>query len=242
MMKTVFIDGSAGTTGLRISERLSSRTDLTLLALPEEQRKDTAARARALNEADIAILCLPDAAAQEAVSLMKNPDTVVQDTSTAHRTAPGWVYGFPELSPAHAAAIRTAKRIAVPGCHASGFIALTAPLRAAGILPAGTLLSCFSLTGYSGGGGLYHQSGQGRPADRDQKASCGRHGASGDLQQRQRQHLQCKRRWIFTVRCTCFTACMTARWRKRRFFYSLRATRTALLPAWEPSDSLCRTF
>ncbi len=152
MMKTVFIDGSAGTTGLRISERLSSRTDLTLLTLPEEQRKDTAARARALNEADIAILCLPDAAAQEAVSLIKNPDTVVLDTSTAHRTAPGWVYGFPELSPAHAAAIRTAKRIAVPGCHASGFIALTAPLRAAGILPAGTLLSCFSLTGYSGGG------------------------------------------------------------------------------------------
>ena len=151
-MKKIFIDGSAGTTGLRIFERLSSRTDLTLLTLLEEQRKDTASRARALNEADIAILCLPDAAAREAVSLIENPDTVVLDTSTAHRTAPGWVYGFPELSASQAAAIRTAKRIAVPGCHASGFIALTAPLRTAGILPAETLLSCFSLTGYSGGG------------------------------------------------------------------------------------------
>ena len=151
-MKKIFIDGSAGTTGLRIFERLSSRTDITLLTLPEEERKDPASRARALNTADIAILCLPDVAAREAVSLIENPDTVVLDTSTAHRTAPGWVYGFPELSPAQAEAIRTAKRIAVPGCHASGFIALTAPLRAAGILPGGTLLSCFSLTGYSGGG------------------------------------------------------------------------------------------
>ena len=151
-MKKIFIDGSAGTTGLRIFGRLSPRTDLALLTLPEEQRKDSAARAHALNEADIVILCLPDAAAREAVSMIENPDTVVLETSTAHRTAPGWVYGFPELSAAHAAAIRTAKRIAVPGCHAGGFIALTAPLRAAGVLPAGTLLSCFSLTGYSGGG------------------------------------------------------------------------------------------
>lgn len=151
-MKKIFIDGSAGTTGLRIFGRLSSRNDITLLTLPEAERKDPASRARALNAADIAILCLPDAAAREAVSLIENPDTVVLDTSTAHRTAPGWAYGFPELSIAHAAAIRTAKRIAVPGCHASGFIALTAPLCAAGILPAGTLLSCFSLTGYSGGG------------------------------------------------------------------------------------------
>ena len=96
-MKKIFIDGSAGTTGLRIFERLSSRTDITLLTLPEEERKDPASRARALNTADIAILCLPDAAAREAVSLIENPDTVVLDTSTAHRTAPGWVYGFPEL-------------------------------------------------------------------------------------------------------------------------------------------------
>ncbi len=151
-MKKVFIDGSAGTAGLRIAERLAPRTDIELIALPEQQRKDTASRAHALNEADIAILCLPDEASREAVTLIENPDTVVLDTSTAHRTAPGWAYGFPELSEAHAAAIRTAKRIAVPGCHASGFIALTSPLRAAGIIPEGTLLSCFSLTGYSGGG------------------------------------------------------------------------------------------
>lgn len=151
-MKKVFIDGSAGTTGLRIFERLKGRPDLEQIILPETERKDSLARARALNAADVAILCLPDTAAREAVSMIENPDTVVLDTSTAHRTAPGWVYGFPELSAEHAAAVRTAKRIAVPGCHASGFIALTAPLTAAGILPRGTLLSCFSLTGYSGGG------------------------------------------------------------------------------------------
>ena len=151
-MKKVFIDGSAGTTGLRIAERLSGRDDLSLITLPEEQRKDSVSRARALNEADITVLCLPDAAAREAVSWIENPDTVVLDASTAHRTAPGWVYGFPELSAAHAQAVCTAKRIAVPGCHASGFIALTAPLTAAGILPKKTLLSCFSLTGDSGGG------------------------------------------------------------------------------------------
>ncbi len=151
-MKKLFIDGSAGTTGLRIAQRLAGRTELHRIVLPEAERKCSAARARALNEADIAILCLPDAAAREAVSWIENPDTVVLDTSTAHRTAPGWAYGFPELSAAHAAAIRTAKRIAVPGCHASGFIALTAPLVAAGILSPGTQLSCFSLTGYSGGG------------------------------------------------------------------------------------------
>lgn len=151
-MKQVFIDGSAGTTGLRLAERLAERTDLQQIILPEEQRKDPAARADALNRADIAVLCLPDAAAREAVSLIKNPDIVVLDTSTAHRTAPGWAYGFPELSAAHEAAIRKSKRIAIPGCHASGFIALTKPLTAAGLLPAGTQLSCFSLTGYSGGG------------------------------------------------------------------------------------------
>lgn len=151
-MKKVFIDGSAGTTGLRILERLKERSDLQLTILPEAERKDTGARFRALNESDVAILCLPDEAAREAVSLIRNPNTVILDTSTAHRTAPGWVYGFPELSAVHAQAIRRAKRIAVPGCHASGFIALTAPLTAAGIIPAGTELSCFSLTGYSGGG------------------------------------------------------------------------------------------
>lgn len=149
-MKTVFIDGSAGTTGLRIAERLSDRQDLTLLTLPEERRKDPAARREALNKADIAFLCLPDDAAREAVAMIENPDTVVLDTSTAHRTAPGWCYGFPELSSAEQIAM--AKRIAVPGCHASGFIALVKPLIAAGLLPENTLLTCHSVTGYSGGG------------------------------------------------------------------------------------------
>lgn len=151
-MKKVFIDGSAGTTGLRIFERLSNRCDIHLIVLPEEERKDRAARARALNDADAAILCLPDDAARESVSLIENPDTVVLDSSTAHRTAPGWAYGFPELSEEHEKTVRTSKRIAVPGCHAGGYIALTAPLTKAGIIPAGTHLTCFSLTGYSGGG------------------------------------------------------------------------------------------
>ena len=151
-MKRVFIDGSAGTTGLRIRERLEGRDDLELLVLPEELRKDPAARKEMLNRADIVFLCLPDAAAREAAAMVENPDTVVLDTSTAHRTAPGWCYGFPELSPERKEAVRQAKRIAVPGCHASGFIALVAPLVAAGILPVGALLTCHSVTGYSGGG------------------------------------------------------------------------------------------
>ena len=123
MGKKIFIDGSAGTTGLRIRERLASRTDLELVVLPDELRKDTAARRDALNAADVAFLCLPDAAAIEAVSLVENPDTVVIDTSTAHRTADGWEYGFPELA-GRRGRIAAAKRIANPGCHASGFIAL----------------------------------------------------------------------------------------------------------------------
>lgn len=151
-MKKIFIDGSAGTTGLRIFERLQCRKDIELITLPENDRKDPACRKQALNLADIAILCLPDDAAREAVSFIENPNTVVLDTSTAHRTAPGWVYGFPELSAAQQAAVKGAKRIAVPGCHASGFIALTYPLVQAGILPKSALLSCYSLTGYSGGG------------------------------------------------------------------------------------------
>ncbi len=151
-MKKIFIDGSAGTTGLRISERLKNRSDIRLITLSESERKDAFARASALNASDISILCLPDSAAREAVSLVENPDTVILDASTAHRTTAGWAYGFPELSQAHEKAIRTSKRIAVPGCHASGFIALTYPLVQAGILPKEALLSCFSLTGYSGGG------------------------------------------------------------------------------------------
>lgn len=150
--KTIFIDGSSGTAGLRIYDRLAQRADITLLTLPPELGHDIEAQHEMLNRADIAFLCLPDAAAITAADLVENPDTVVLDTSTAHRTAPGWVYGFPELSPEREAAIRTAKRIAVPGCHASGFVVLTYPLVEAGILPPDALLTCYSLTGYSGGG------------------------------------------------------------------------------------------
>ena len=151
MMTNVFIDGSAGTTGLRIYDRLKARDDISLVTLPEEIRKDANARKDAMNNADIVFLCLPDDAAREAVTFMENPDTVVIDTSTAHRTAEGWTYGFPELD-GQFEKIRTAKRIANPGCHASGFISLIAPLTENGILAADTALSCYSLTGYSGGG------------------------------------------------------------------------------------------
>lgn len=151
-MKKVFIDGSAGTTGLRIKERLSKRSDIELIILPEELRKDSEARKKALNECDIAFLCLPDAAAIEAVNMIENENVVVLDTSTAHRTDEGWAYGFPELSKEHFEKVATSKRIAVPGCHASGFIALTYPLIEKGIINKETLLSCHSITGYSGGG------------------------------------------------------------------------------------------
>ncbi len=151
-MKQIFIDGKAGTTGLRIFDRLEGREDLHIITLSEEDRKNTEARRQALNQADVAFLCLPDAAAVEAVSLVENPNTVIIDTSTAHRTLEGWAYGFPELSPAHEAAVISSKRIAVPGCHAGGFIALVYPLVEAGILSRESLLSCHSITGYSGGG------------------------------------------------------------------------------------------
>lgn len=151
-MKKVFIDGSAGTTGLRIRERLAKRDDLTLITLPEEERKSAEARANAINSADIVFLCLPDDAAREAVAMCENPDTVILDTSTAHRTDGRFAYGFPELSAEHKEKIKNAKRIAVPGCHASGFIALIYPLVARGILSPDTALTCLSLTGYSGGG------------------------------------------------------------------------------------------
>ena len=151
-MKKVFIDGSAGTTGLRIYERLENRKDIELLKLSEENRKDKNARKEAINSSDIAFLCLPDDAARESVSLCENEGTVIIDTSTAHRTAKGWVYGFPELSPGRKAEIAASKRIAVPGCHASGFISLIYPLIENGIIEKNALLSCFSITGYSGGG------------------------------------------------------------------------------------------
>lgn len=150
-MHKIFIDGSAGTTGLRIRERLSERRDLELMILPDELRKDTAARREMLNKSDISFLCLPDQAAIEAVSLIDNPDTVVIDTSTAHRTAEGWTYGMPELTGLREQ-LKSATRIANPGCHASGFIALIRPLVELGIIQKDIALSCFSLTGYSGGG------------------------------------------------------------------------------------------
>ncbi len=133
---TIFIDGSSGTAGLRIYDRLAQREDIDLLTLPPELHHDIKAQRELINRADIAFLCLPDAAAITAADLVENPDTVVLDTSTAHRTAPGWTYGFPELSPEREAAIRTAKRIAVPGCHASGFIVLV-PARRGGHPAAG---------------------------------------------------------------------------------------------------------
>lgn len=151
-MKKVFIDGKAGTTGLRIYERLADRDDVTLILLSDEERKDAAARKRALNECDIAFLCLPDDAAREAVSMVYNPDVVIIDASTAHRTADGWSYGFPELSADAKEKIKNSKRIANPGCHASGFVALVYPLVEAGILKPDVLLTCHSITGYSGGG------------------------------------------------------------------------------------------
>lgn len=149
----VFVDGSAGTTGLRIIERLQQRADIELVLLPDETRKDPAARKEALKSADIAFLCLPDDAARESVSLLDETDeTVIIDTSTAHRILPGWAYGFPELSSAHRSMVQKSRRIAVPGCHAGGFISLIFPLVSSGLLSAETPLSCFSLTGYSGGG------------------------------------------------------------------------------------------
>ena len=151
-MTKVFIDGSAGTTGLRIRERLVRRKDLEVLTLSEELRKDADARREMLNTADIAFLCLPDAAAVEAVSLIENDQTAVIDTSTAHRVSPGWAYGFAELSRSHRQAIVSSKRVANPGCHASGFIAGVYPLVKNGVISADFPLTAYSLTGYSGGG------------------------------------------------------------------------------------------
>ncbi|MBQ6233768.1 MAG: N-acetyl-gamma-glutamyl-phosphate reductase [Clostridia bacterium] len=150
-VKRVFVDGSAGTTGLNIIERLSGRNDIELLALPEELRKDEASRKQMINEADIVFLCLPDQAAKEAASWLENPSTRVIDTSTAHRVHPDWTYGFPELT-GQRNAIADARLVANPGCHASGFIALVRPLTENCLIAKDLPLSCFSLTGYSGGG------------------------------------------------------------------------------------------
>ena len=152
MKYKVYIDGQAGTTGLQIYERIGARKDLELLRIDEEKRHDTEERKKFLNSADIVFLCLPDAGAKEAVALIENPDVRVIDASTAHRTAPNWVYGFPELSRDQRQAIKESKRIANPGCHATGIISTAAPLIRMGILPKDYPLTCFSLTGYSGGG------------------------------------------------------------------------------------------
>ncbi|MBR1471311.1 MAG: N-acetyl-gamma-glutamyl-phosphate reductase [Lachnospiraceae bacterium] len=151
-MKKVFIDGSEGTTGLRIFERFQVRDDIELLKIDSDRRKDPGEIQKFINASDITFLCLPDAAAKEAAALCTNPDTVILDTSTAHRTEPGWAYGFPELSLAHREAIVMGKRIAVPGCYATGFITLAYPLVQRGILPADYPVSIMAVSGYSGGG------------------------------------------------------------------------------------------
>ena len=152
MTTLAFVDGQEGTTGLRIHEMLARRADVEVLRIAPDRRKDTAERARLLNAADVAFLCLPDTAAREAVSLVNNPNTCVIDASTAHRTLAGWAYGLPELAPDQRSKLRAAKRIANPGCHASAFILLLRPLVDAGLVPASALLSATSISGYSGGG------------------------------------------------------------------------------------------
>ncbi len=148
----VFVDGSEGTTGLQIHERLGRRSDVELITIDPERRKESAARAECLEAADVAFLCLPDIAAREAVALVTNPRTVLIDASTAHRVDPAWAYGLPELGESYREKIRTSNRIANVGCHAAAYLLAVRPLVDAGIIPADQRLSCFSLTGYSGGG------------------------------------------------------------------------------------------
>ncbi|MDR2504531.1 MAG: N-acetyl-gamma-glutamyl-phosphate reductase [Oscillospiraceae bacterium] len=152
MVYKVFIDGQEGTTGLKLAERLAAREDIEILRIDEKLRKDTDERKRLIREADVAFLCLPDAAAKEAAELANGGDTIIIDSSTAHRTHPDWVYGLPELNHGQRGRVAQSKRISVPGCHATGFICLIAPLVAEGVIPNDAQLSCFSLTGYSGGG------------------------------------------------------------------------------------------
>ena len=148
----VYIDGKEGTTGLQIYDRLAGRQDIELLLIDEGKRKDAAERKKLMNAADLVFLCLPDAAAVEAVELVENPNTRIIDASTAHRTAPGWVYGFPELGADQREAIRNARRVANPGCYATGFISLIAPLVKGGLLSANAPLTCHAISGYTGGG------------------------------------------------------------------------------------------
>ncbi|HSQ42920.1 MAG TPA: N-acetyl-gamma-glutamyl-phosphate reductase [Fibrobacteraceae bacterium] len=151
-MITVFVDGQEGTTGLQIHERLARRNDIEMLQIDPALRKDVSERARLLNAADIAFLCLPDAAAKESAALVTNPHTVVIDASTAHRVHPDWTYGLPELSAAQRSKIAHAKKIANPGCYATGFILAAAPLVQAGVLPSSAQLVCHAVSGYSGAG------------------------------------------------------------------------------------------
>ena len=187
----VYIDGKEGTTGLQIYDRLAERQDIELLLISEEKRKDTAERKKLMNASDLVFLCLPDAAAVEAVGLVENPHTRIIDASTAHRTADGWVYGFPELSKEQREAIRSAKRTANPGCHATGFISIVYPLVKVGLLPEDAAVSCFSLTGYSGGGKAMRRrtgrtsSRRHRPMPLDRAIStCRKCGASADWKKR----------------------------------------------------------
>jgi len=152
MKPRIYIDGKEGTTGLQIYERLGNRDDIELLLIDEAKRKDPEERAKLMNAADVVFLCLPDAAAKEAVTLVENPATVIIDASTAHRVAPGWVYGFPEMGQEQRSAIAASTRSANPGCHATGFISTVYPLVKAGVIPADFPLTAYSLTGYSGGG------------------------------------------------------------------------------------------
>jgi N-acetyl-gamma-glutamyl-phosphate reductase len=152
MKHSVYVDGQEGTTGLRIHEYLAQRPDIEVLRIDPDRRKDPAERARLLNAADVAFLCLPDAASREAAALVQNPKTCLIDASTAHRTHPDWVFGLPELAPGQRERLRTSKRIANPGCHATAFIALLRPLVDAGCVASDTGVTATSITGYSGGG------------------------------------------------------------------------------------------
>ncbi|NJD04127.1 MAG: N-acetyl-gamma-glutamyl-phosphate reductase [Ruminiclostridium sp.] len=152
MRYKIFVDGQEGTTGLKINERLENLNNIEILKIDPEKRKDSVERSKLLNEADIVFLCLPDAAAKESVSLVSSRSTGIIDASTAHRTDDGWAYGFPELSASHREAVKTSKRVSVPGCHATGFNLIMYPLVKEGIVPSDYPVTCHSITGYSGGG------------------------------------------------------------------------------------------